>query len=102
MARTSDPDSATAQFFINVVDNGFLDRPGRDGVGYCVFGKVIEGMDVVDKIKAVKTAQQGRPRRRAGRRRGHPRFRFAGPRSEFAIRTPAQDRSIVPARKLVT
>ncbi|OAI53298.1 hypothetical protein AYO44_16125 [Planctomycetaceae bacterium SCGC AG-212-F19] len=56
MARTSVPDSATAQFFINLVDNGFLDKAqAQDGVGYCVFGKVTEGMDVVDKIKAVPT-----------------------------------------------
>jgi cyclophilin family peptidyl-prolyl cis-trans isomerase len=56
MARTSDPDSASAQFFINVADNDFLDRANAaDGFGYAVFGKVIEGMDVVDKIKAVKT-----------------------------------------------
>jgi len=60
MARTSAPDSATAQFFINVADNGFLNRnQSRDGVGYCVFGKVTEGMDVVDKIKAVRTASRG-------------------------------------------
>jgi peptidyl-prolyl cis-trans isomerase B (cyclophilin B) len=59
MARTSEPDSATAQFFINVVDNSFLDKAqARDGVGYCVFGKVVEGMDVVDKIKAVKTTSK--------------------------------------------
>jgi cyclophilin family peptidyl-prolyl cis-trans isomerase len=56
MARTSEPNSATSQFFINVKDNTFLDRAmARDKVGYCVFGRVIEGMDVVDKIKAVKT-----------------------------------------------
>jgi peptidyl-prolyl cis-trans isomerase B (cyclophilin B) len=56
MARTSRPDSATAQFFISVQDNKFLDKAkAGDGVGYCVFGKVIEGMDVVDKIKEVKT-----------------------------------------------
>ena len=54
MARTDDPDSATAQFFINVKDNDFLNKRGRSA-GYAVFGKVIEGMDVVDKIKAVKT-----------------------------------------------
>jgi len=55
MARTPDPDSATAQFYINVADNDFLDRANaRDKVGYCVFGKVIDGMDVVDKIKAVE------------------------------------------------
>jgi peptidyl-prolyl cis-trans isomerase B (cyclophilin B) len=60
MARTSAPDSATAQFFINVTDNGFLDKArAGDGVGYCVFGKVIEGLDVVDKIKAVKTTTKG-------------------------------------------
>jgi len=56
MARTSDPNSATAQFFINVKDNAFLDQPtSKDGYGYAVFGKVIEGMDVVDKIKVVPT-----------------------------------------------
>jgi len=55
MARTSIPDSATSQFFINVNDNNFLDYPGQDGAGYCVFGKVIEGQDVVDKIAKLKT-----------------------------------------------
>ena len=61
MARTSDLHSATAQFFINVVDNKFLDRSAR-GAGYAVFGKVIEGMDVVDQIKAIKTTgDRGRP-----------------------------------------
>ena len=56
MARTGDPHSATAQFFINTgADNSFLDYPGQDGWGYCVFGKVIEGMDVVDAIARVKT-----------------------------------------------
>ena len=56
MARTPAPDSATAQFFINVKDNAFLDQPtSKDGYGYAVFGKVIEGMDVVDKIKVVPT-----------------------------------------------
>ncbi len=60
MARTVAPDSATAQFFINVSDNLFLDRARvRDGAGYCVFGEVIEGMDVVDKIKAVPTGARG-------------------------------------------
>ena len=60
MARTPRPDSATAQFFINVKDNDFLDRAkARDGAGYCVFGKVIEGMDVVEKIKAVETGNRG-------------------------------------------
>lgn len=55
MARTSDPQSGTAQFFINVKNNGFLDYPGQDGWGYAVFGKVVSGMDVVDKIKQVPT-----------------------------------------------
>ncbi len=56
MARTMAADSATSQFFINVTANKFLDRAeANDGVGYCVFGKVIEGMDIVDKIKGVKT-----------------------------------------------
>ena len=59
MARTSDPHSASAQFFINVKNNAFLDYPGQDGWGYCVFGKVIEGQDVVDKIRAVKTSRTG-------------------------------------------
>lgn len=59
MARTSDPHSASAQFFINIKDNTFLDYPGQDGFGYCVFGKVVEGNDVVDKIKAVKTTRTG-------------------------------------------
>lgn len=57
MARTSDPHSATAQFFINTGDNGDLDfrAPTPDGYGYCVFGQVVKGMDVVDKIARVKT-----------------------------------------------
>ena len=57
MARTGDPHSATAQFFINVKDNNFLNysAPNQQGYGYCVFGKVVEGMDVVDKIRKVKT-----------------------------------------------
>ena len=55
MARTNDPDSATSQFFINVKDNDFLNYPGQDGYGYCVFGKVIEGMDVVDTIAKLPT-----------------------------------------------
>jgi peptidyl-prolyl cis-trans isomerase A (cyclophilin A) len=53
MARTADPDSATSQFFINVAENTSLDYPGKDGFGYTVFGKVVEGQDVVDKIKGV-------------------------------------------------
>lgn len=61
MARTPDPDSATAQFFINVADNGFLNHraPTPDGWGYCVFGKVVDGMDVVDRIKGVPTSNAG-------------------------------------------
>ena len=59
MARTSDPHSASAQFFINVKNNSFLDYPGQDGWGYCVFGKVVEGQDVVDKIRAVQTTRSG-------------------------------------------
>jgi len=57
MARTGDPHSATAQFFINLSDNGFLDHtsPDQQGWGYCVFGKVSAGMDVVEKIKGVST-----------------------------------------------
>lgn len=59
MARTSDPHSASAQFFINIKNNSFLDFPGQDGWGYCVFGKVIEGKEVVDKIRSVKTTRTG-------------------------------------------
>ena len=58
MARTSAPHSATAQFFINVKDNSFLDHPGQDGWGYCVFGKVTGGMDVVEQIKGVDTTNK--------------------------------------------
>lgn len=61
MARTGAPDSATAQFFINVKNNDNLNRPNPDGFGYAVFGKVISGMDVVDKIKSVKTITRGFP-----------------------------------------
>ena len=61
MARTSDPHSASSQFFINVSDNAFLNHtsPSADGWGYCVFGKVVEGRDIVDKIKGVKTGKRG-------------------------------------------
>lgn len=59
MARTSAPHSASAQFFINVKDNSFLDFPGQDGWGYCVFGTVTAGMDVVDKIRLVPTGRSG-------------------------------------------
>jgi len=59
MARTSDPNSATSQFFINVVDNNKLDYPSFDGTGYTVFGSVVQGMDVVDKIRVVPVGQRG-------------------------------------------
>ena len=61
MARTSEPHSATAQFFINIADNDFLDykAPSANGWGYCVFGKVTAGQDIVDKIKAVPTGNSG-------------------------------------------
>ena len=58
MARTMDPHSASAQFFINVSDNGFLDYPGQDGWGYCVFGRVVEGMKVVNAIEGVSTGSR--------------------------------------------
>jgi peptidyl-prolyl cis-trans isomerase B (cyclophilin B) len=61
MARTSDPHSATAQFFINTVDNGFLDfrAENAQGWGYAVFGRVVSGSDVVDRIEAVRTGRKG-------------------------------------------
>jgi peptidyl-prolyl cis-trans isomerase A (cyclophilin A) len=59
MARTGDPHSATAQFFINLKDNGFLDYPARDGWGYAVFGKVVQGLDIVQKIARVPTGNSG-------------------------------------------
>ena len=59
MARTSDPHSASAQFFINVKNNSFLDYPGQDGWGYAVFGKVVEGTEVVDEIRKVRTSRAG-------------------------------------------
>jgi len=60
MARTSDPHSASAQFFINVADNKFLDfkAPTPQHYGYCVFGEVVEGMDIIDKIKGVRTGSK--------------------------------------------
>ncbi len=61
MARTPDPHSASAQFFINVNNNRFLDYPGQDGWGYAVFGKVIKGAEVVDKIKGVDTDRRDKP-----------------------------------------
>ena len=62
MARTADPDSATAQFFVNLIDNQFLDYtgPDPDQIGYCVFGKVTSGMDVIQKIGVTKTNTVGR------------------------------------------
>lgn len=59
MARTTNPNSASAQFFINTKDNAFLDYPGQDGAGYAVFGKVIKGINIVDKIKQVPTGNHG-------------------------------------------
>lgn len=61
MARTSNPNSATAQFYINVVNNDGLNAPSPDGYGYAVFGKVISGMETVDKIRAVPTGRQDIP-----------------------------------------
>lgn len=61
MARTADPNSATAQFFINTKDNRFLNYPGQDGFGYAVFGKVIKGSEVVDQIEAVDTDRRDKP-----------------------------------------
>jgi peptidyl-prolyl cis-trans isomerase A (cyclophilin A) len=82
MARTNDPDSATAQFFINVVDNAMLNHPSNGG--YAVFGKVVEGMDVVDKIKAVKT--------------GVSPLSMRHPATGEALEMPSQD---VPAQNVV-
>lgn len=59
MARTAVPESATSQFFVNVENNSVLDYPGADGWGYCVFGKVIEGKDIIDKIKMVDVTTKG-------------------------------------------
>jgi peptidyl-prolyl cis-trans isomerase B (cyclophilin B) len=59
MARRAPPHSASSQFFINTKDNSFLDYPGQDGWGYCVFGEVVEGFDVVDKINEVSTGNKG-------------------------------------------
>jgi cyclophilin family peptidyl-prolyl cis-trans isomerase len=65
MARTADPHSATAQFFINVVDNAMLDfkYPTQQGYGYCAFGKVVKGMDIVDRIRKVATGPGPAPHR---------------------------------------
>ncbi len=59
MARTSTPHSANSQFFINTSDNSFLNFPGQDGWGYCVFGEVVEGFEIVDKINQVSTGNKG-------------------------------------------
>lgn len=59
MARTNAPHSASSQFFINTANNTFLDYPGQDGWGYCVFGEVVEGFDIVDKIGLVATGNRG-------------------------------------------
>lgn len=59
MARTADPNSATAQFFINVANNNALNHPSPDGHGYAVFGRVVQGMDVVNRIKGVRTGSRG-------------------------------------------
>ncbi len=61
MARSSDPDSATSQFYINTIDNPGLDYPNPDGYGYTVFGKVVEGMDVVDAIESASTGDRATP-----------------------------------------
>ncbi|RPJ34892.1 MAG: peptidyl-prolyl cis-trans isomerase [Verrucomicrobiaceae bacterium] len=82
MARTNDPDSATAQFFINVADNAMLNHPSNGG--YAVFGKVVEGMDVVDKIKAVKT--------------GASKLSMRHPATGEVLEMPSQD---VPAANVV-
>lgn len=62
MARTPDPHSASAQFFINGNDNAFLDYPGQDGWGYAVFGKVIRGQEIVNKIQVVETDKRDKPK----------------------------------------
>jgi peptidyl-prolyl cis-trans isomerase B (cyclophilin B) len=79
MARTSDPHSATSQFFFNVADNAFLDHKSKSGPdwGYAVFGKVVDGMDVVEKMKSVKT----------------------GPRGSFAKDAPLEPITIIEARR---
>ena len=61
MARTAAPHSASSQFFINTKDNSFLDYPGQDGWGYCVFGEVVDGYEVVESISLVKTGEQDKP-----------------------------------------
>jgi cyclophilin family peptidyl-prolyl cis-trans isomerase len=61
MARAAAPHGAQAQFFLNVVDNAFLDQPQRDGFGYCVFGRVVEGMETVDRIQGVRTGAGDKP-----------------------------------------
>jgi peptidyl-prolyl cis-trans isomerase B (cyclophilin B) len=80
MARTSDPHSATSQFFINVQDNEMLDHPGTDGWGYCAFGQVVEGLEIVDRIKDVETI--GNPQMGERSQPKHP------PRIKTARRVP--------------
>jgi cyclophilin family peptidyl-prolyl cis-trans isomerase len=65
MARTNDPHSATSQFFINVADNAMLDHPASDGWGYCAFGTVVEGLEVVDRIKDVETTENPQMREKS-------------------------------------
>jgi len=83
MARESDPDTATSEFFINVVDNERLNRPKPDGHGYAVFGRVIEGMDVVDKIRQVKTDS------------GRAIIRVAGEEKEETLKDVPQTRVVI-------
>ena len=91
MARTNDPHSATAQFFINVTDNGFLDHrsPSPRGWGYAVFGKVVEGMEVVDAIRRTATGSGGP-------------FRKDVPRTPIVIQSAALEGATPPSDSLVT
>ena len=98
MARTNDPHSATSQFFVNLVDNAFLD-PGRGGAGYAVFGCVTEGMSVVDAIAKVQDRPPRRSRRRAGRARGR-RARHARRAQGRLSSTPAPRLRERPRRSL--
>ena len=91
MARTSNPDSASAQFFINVNDNAMLDRPTSGGAGYAVFGKVVAGMDVVDKIKASPTGTKMSPT-------GQP---FQNVPNKLVVVSTAVEISAADAKKLI-